>query len=235
VYGQHLGVLMLDTTSPRPPGDVGNAWTWPFPVRYEVVEGADTGRIMGPEPDPALLAPFVAGARALEAAGVQAITTSCGFLAVYQQELAASVSVPVLASALLQVPVAARLLRPDQRVGVLTERPNLTEAHFRGCGWSTDEVPVQLMSLPPDAVFPTVYIDQTTDVADTELLEREVVDAAVELTRRHPDVGAVVLECTNFVPYGHAIREAIELPVFDLYTLVLQVATATFAGPRFPR
>src|SRR5919112_4663570 len=158
VYGQPLGILMLDTRFPRPPGDVGNATTWPFPTQYRIVKGADTSRIMGKDPDPTLLAPFVGAARELEAHGVHAITTSCGFLAVFQRELAAAVSVPVLTSALLQVPLAARLLRPDQKVAVLTEQPHLTERHFQGVGWSSADLPVIVQALPGDAVFPTVFI-----------------------------------------------------------------------------
>src|SRR5205807_10461921 len=102
IYGQALGILMLETRFPRPPGDVGNALTWPFPTHYRVVKGAHPSRIMGRDPDPGLLAPFLDAARELEAHGVRAITTSCGFLAVFQRELASAVSVPVVTSALLQ-------------------------------------------------------------------------------------------------------------------------------------
>jgi hypothetical protein len=220
VYGQPLGILMLDTRFPRPPGDVGNAMTWPFPTQYRIVKGADTSRIMGQEPDPTLLAPFVEAARELEAHGVRAITTSCGFLAVFQRELAAAVSVPVLTSALLQVPMVARLLRPDQKVGVLTEQPHLTERHFQGVGWSASEMPVVVEALPPDAVFPTVFIGNSLE-ADTSVLERELVELACRTARDHPEVGALVLECTNFVPYSQAMRKATGLPVYDLYTLVM--------------
>jgi hypothetical protein len=220
VYGQALGILMLDTRFPRPPGDVGNATTWPFPTQYRIVKGADTGRIMGKEPDPTLLAPFVEAARELEAHGVRAITTSCGFLAVFQRELAAAVSVPVLTSALLQVPVVARLLRPDQQVAVLTEQPHLTERHFNGAGWSQHELPVVVEALPPDAVFPTVFIGNSLE-ADTAVLEAELVELARRTVRDHPSVGALVLECTNFVPYSQAMRRATGLPVYDLYTLVM--------------
>lgn len=226
VYGQALGVLMLDTRFPRPPGDVGNALTWPFPTQYRIVTGADTSRIMGSEPDPTLLEPFLEGARDLEAHGVRAITTSCGFLAVFQRELAAAVSVPVLSSALLQVPLVSRLLRPDQKVGVLTERPHLTERHFNGVGWSARDIPIVLESLPPDAVFPTVFIDNALE-SDTRVLEQEMVELARRVVREHPEVGALVLECTNFVPYSQAMRRATGLPVYDLYTLVMQTYLAT--------
>jgi hypothetical protein len=226
VYGQALGILMLDTRFPRPPGDVGNAVTWPFPTQYRIVKGAYTRRIMGPDPDPELLAPFIDAARELENYGVRAITTSCGFLAAFQQELAAAVSVPVVTSALLQVPVASRVIGPNRKVVVLTERPHLTGRHFRGAGWSPEHLPVVIATMPPEAVFPTVYIGDNIS-SDSGTLESELVQLAQSAVRDYPDAGALVLECTNFVPYAAAIRRAVGLPVFDLYTAVMQTYLAT--------
>jgi hypothetical protein len=231
VYGQALGILMLDTRFPRPPGDVGNALTWPFPTQYRIVKGAHQQRIMGAEPDPTLLDLFLEAARELEAHGVRAITTSCGFLAAFHRELAAAVSVPMLTSSLLQVPLVSRLLRPDQKVGILTERPHLTERHFAGVGWSPRDVPVVVTSLPDGAVFPTVCIDNGLD-ADTSVLEAEMVELARTTIRQHPEVGALVLECTNFVPYSQAMRRAVGLPVYDLHTLVMW-ATLGLDGREF--
>lgn len=233
LYGHALGVIMLDTTFPRVPGDVGNALTWPFPVRYRIVPGARVERVVGPEPDRSLLEPMIEAARELEADGVRAITTSCGFLASFQRELAAAVAVPVLTSALLQVPFVAQLIRPDQRVGVLTARAaELGPRHFAFAGWSPDEMPVRIGELPPDAALHNVFTDDATE-ADTDVLEAELVAAATRLTREHPDVGALVLECTNFVPFSQAIRAATRRPVFDLYTLVIPVFLAT-TGRDFP-
>jgi hypothetical protein len=233
VYGQALGILMLDTRFPRPPGDVGNANTWPFPVQYHIVKGAATHRIMGREPDPTLLELFIAGARELEALGVRMITTSCGFLAVFQRELAAAVSIPVLSSALLQVPLAARLVGPNRRVAILTEQDHLTERHLAGVGIDPASTPFVVRALPAGAVFPTVFIGNQPE-SDPEVLERELVELAVRTRRELPDVGALVLECTNFVPYSQAMRRATGLPVFDLHTLVMQSYFATvgheFAG-----
>ena len=232
VYGNALGILMLDSRFPRARGDVGNARTWPFPVRYKVVEGATSSRIVSPAPDPSVLQPFVDGARALAADGVAAITTSCGYLAAFQRELAAAVDVPMLTSALLQVPLAARLIRPDQRVGILTERPLLTDVHLTGGGWSPGDIAVVVEALPGDAVFPTVFVDDGLE-ADTDVLRSEIVEAATGLVRNHPDVGAIVLECTNFVPFSQAVRRATGRPVFDHYTLVMQAYLAT-TGVDFP-
>jgi len=233
LYGLALGVLMLDTRFPRLPGDVGNAETWPFPAHYAVVKGADPSRIMGRDPDPALLAPFIDAARDLERLGVRAITTSCGFLAIFQKELQAALSVPMLSSALLQVPFASRVIGPGKRVGILTERPNLTERHFKGVGWSANDIPVSVIAMPDGAVFPTVFIDNQP-TADVAVLEREMIELATRAAREHPDIGALVLECTNFVPVSQAMRRANGLPVYGQYKLVMQVHLAT-AGAIFPR
>src|SRR5574341_1222907 len=96
-YGIGVGILMLDTRFPRIPGDMGNAATFPFPVRYQRVAGADPELVVrrGAE---GLLAAFIAGARELEHEGVGASTTHCGFLVKYQRELDAPVGVPVFTS-----------------------------------------------------------------------------------------------------------------------------------------
>lgn len=226
VYGQALGILQLETNFPRPPGDVGNATTWPFPVQYRIVKGAVGARVMGRKPDPDLLKPFIEAAQELERQGVRAITTSCGFLAAYQRELAAAVSIPVLTSALLQVPLASQMVGAKRSIGILTERDNLTEAHFNGVGWSAKEIPVVVMAFPESATFPTVFFDDKRE-ADMDVLERELVSLTRALVAEHPQVGAIVLECTNFVPYSQAMRRAVRLPIFDLYTLVMQAYLAT--------
>jgi Asp/Glu/hydantoin racemase len=228
---------MLDTRFPRPPGDVGNAHTWPFPVRYRIIKGAESRRVIG-ETDPALLRPFIDGAKELEAEGVRAITTSCGFLAIFQRELQAEVNVPVLTSALLQVPLASRTIGPGCRVAILTSRDELTERHFNGVGWSSEDIPIVVSVLPQDAQMTTVYSSKVPEVAepvaDPARLERELVDAATKTVREHADVKALVLECTNYVPYAQAIRRATSLPVYDLYTLVMQTYLAT-SGTVFSR
>src|SRR5919197_1488397 len=128
-YGVAVGILILDTCFPRIPGDMGNARTFPFPVRYHRVAGADPDRVVRQGGD-GLLPAFVEGARALEREGVGAITTNCGFLVKFQRALAAAVSVPVFTSSLLLVPLVHRVLAPGRRVGILTvNAPTLTPAH----------------------------------------------------------------------------------------------------------
>lgn len=95
-----LGVLMLDTRFPRVVGDIGNPLTFDFPVLYRTLRGASPQRVVR-ERDPALLAPFIDAGRALVEQGATAITTSCGFLVLFQRELKAALPVPVWTSSLL--------------------------------------------------------------------------------------------------------------------------------------
>lgn len=218
MYGVTLGLLMMDTKFPRALGDIGNAGTWPFPVAYRVVRGAVPEKLARADPNPSLLQPFIDGVRELAAEGVGAVATSCGFLAVYQRELAASVSVPVFSSSLLQVPIAARTIRPDQRVGILTARAVLTERHFEGAGWSSADIPVVQVAPDDDSHFVATFVGDAPE-ADQDLLDREVAELTSRLVREHPDVGAVVLECANFAPFGQTVRRVAGVPVYDLYTL----------------
>ena len=115
------------------PGDMGNAETWPFPVLYRVVRGASPERVVL-QGARGLLPDFLAAAAELVALGAEAITTNCGFLSLFQRELAAHVGVPVATSSLMQVPWVQAALPPGQRVGVVTVSAVVADAGASGGG-----------------------------------------------------------------------------------------------------
>src|SRR5712691_11794663 len=134
IFGHSVGILMLDTQFPRIPGDMGNAATFDFPVLYHRVAGASPDRVVR-RGQRELLPAFVEGARSLEREGVRAVTTNCGFLAKFQAELAAAVSIPVFTSSLMLVPLVQRMLPPGRAVGILTvNASSLGAAHLAGAG-----------------------------------------------------------------------------------------------------
>ncbi|WP_019937342.1 aspartate/glutamate racemase family protein [Bordetella sp. FB-8] len=207
-----LGVLMLDTRFPRPPGDIGNPATFEalgIPVRYLTVAGASPMRVVR-EGDPALLEPFIAAARMLAGQGARMISTSCGFLAAFQPDMAAALDVPVVTSSLLQ---CADLDGP----GVLTfDAQSLTPGLLERAGVPA-RTPVQ--GVQPGCEFHTRLL-YNHDRLDLQEARRNVVDAARELVRRHPGVRSLVLECTNMPPYRAAIEAATGRPVHDIVTLL---------------
>jgi Asp/Glu/hydantoin racemase len=231
-YGFTVGILMLDTRFPRIAGEMGNATTFPFPVRYHRVTGADPHRVVRQGAE-GLLPAFVEGARALEREGVGAVTTNCGFLVKYQRELAAAVSIPVFSSALLLVPLVHRMLAPARRVGLMTvNAASLGPEHLAGAGIGPD-VPLAVAGMEGEKEFTRVMLGDEMEL-DVDLAREEHVRVARRLMAEHPDIGAIVLECTNMPPYTADIQRETGRPVFDITTLVRMAHDALVAagGPR---
>lgn len=217
VYGAPLGILMLEARFARIPGDMGNSLTWPFPVLYKVVRGASPEKVVlnGAH---GLLPDFVDAAQELVRLGAEAITTNCGFLSLFQKELAAAVGVPVATSSLMQVPWVQATLPPGKRVGLVTVSGSaLTPAHLEAAGVPLD---VPMTGTENGREFFRVLIKAEKDDMDVALAEQDILEAGKALVARHPDVGAIVLECTNMPPYAAALREAVGLPVYDIYSMV---------------
>jgi len=211
-----LGVVMLDTRFPRPLGDIGNPRTFDFPVRYRTVRGASPRRVVV-ERDRALLAPFIAAAHALADEGVDAVATSCGFLALFQHEMAAALATPMWTSSLLLVAEIEAALPSGARVGVVTaDAASLTGAHLQAVGARID-TPIE--GLAHDSRFRATLLEDR-DALDEDEARRATVAASARLVARHRDVAAIVLECTNMPPYADAVRAATQLPVHDITTLI---------------
>lgn len=208
-----LGILMLDTRFPRIVGDVGNAASYDFPVIFRRMKGIGSADAVASHPDrPRVLAALKANAEALAAEGAVGLGTSCGFLALYQQDLAAVSPVPVATSALLHIATL-----PQRKVGVITASArNLTPAHFEAVG-APGGTPV--VGMPEDGSFAGTFL-RNGPTLDREAVEREVVAAGRDLLQRHPDVDTVVLECTNLPPYKPALEQALGLPVLDVLDLL---------------
>ncbi len=107
--------------------------------------------------------------------------------------------------ALLQLPQTARrtqrkdALRSTQRKAIINKRdvPRATAPY----------------------TFKAAIHDQVGTL-DFDAVEAEVVQAAKSLVSENPDVGAILLECTDLPPYAAAIQEAIGLSVYDVSTLM---------------
>jgi Asp/Glu/hydantoin racemase len=206
-----LGILTLDTRFPRIPGDIGAPETFAFPVRLLAVRGADVDGVVHRR-DATLLARFAAAARDLADAGCAGIATTCGFLARWQRELADAAGVPVLTSALLQLPLLARCVATGRRVGVLTySAPDLDRDTLAAAGADPDT--------PVEGVHPDGYFARTirhgSATLDRAQMAADVVAAGARLHARHPDLGAIVLECANMPPYRDLLAAQLRLPVFD--------------------
>lgn len=202
-----LGVIMLDTRFPRPLGDIGHPASFGVPVRQQVVTGAWPATVVQSAEGllaAGLLPAFADAARALQAEGVRAITTSCGFLVLLQQALQAAVDVPLVTSSLLSLPDC---LAHEAQVGVLTIRADrLQPAHLLAAGVPPARLrDVLVQGTDPDGAFARPILGNH-DTIDFAAAEADVVAAALALQARAPWLRTVVLECTNLPPHAAAIE-----------------------------
>ncbi len=216
VYGASVGILMLETRFPRIPGDMGNAGTWPFPVLYKVVKGATPDNVVRGGAV-GLAERFIDSARELVADGADGITTTCGFLALFQDQLAAAVGVPVATSSLMQVPMVQSLLPQGRRVGVLTiSKASLTSEHLKASGIPLD---TPIAGTDEGREFTHAILDDQPTL-DVDLARADLIDAGNQLVGDFPEIGAIVLECTNMTPYAADLRQTLGLPIYSIYTFV---------------
>ncbi len=180
IYGVSVGILMLDARFPRIPGDMGNATTWPFPVHYRVVRDA-TPDLVVRKGAMGTLDAFIAAARDLVRDGVDGITTNCGFLALFQEELADAVQVPVATSSLMQVAMVNRLLPKGKRAGILTiSGSTLTSEHLNKAG-VPEGTPIG--TTEGGREFTRAILGNEPEL-DVDLARQDNVDAALALRRR---------------------------------------------------
>ncbi|MEM1362879.1 MAG: aspartate/glutamate racemase family protein [Pseudomonadota bacterium] len=229
VFGATLGILMLNTRFPRIPGDIGNAATWPFPVHYKLVPTATPDNVVRQDPSP-LLEAFIEAGQELVDLGCDGIATNCGFLVPFQDALVDALGVPVASSSLLQAPLIQRILPKDQRLGILTiSSQTLNAAHLDAAGIDAG-TPIE--GTGAQSHFTTRILD---DAAEIDFAQARVdnINAAQRLVSVHPQVGAILLECTNMVPFAADIRRATGRPVFSIYSYLLWFQAALMPR-RFP-
>jgi len=214
-----LGILILDTRFPRLPGDIGNPASFGFPVLYETLTGIGPQQAVRDAPQtPQLIDALVAAAGRLIARGAVAVTTSCGFLALFQADLAARLPVPVATSALLLVPWLQALLPLGRRIGILTaEAASLTAAHLAAVAVPGD---TPVIGMPKGGAFARTFLGNHPDL-DHAAVAAETIAAGRELVACHPDLGGILLECTNLPPYAAALSAALGLPVWSIIDLLV--------------
>lgn len=212
-YGHSIGILCLEFHMPFIPGDVANASTYDFPVQFLEVPGA-TGEAVIRKGDSTLVARFIEAAKELERQGCKAITSDCGYIGAYQPQVAEAVDVPVFLSSLMMAPGILAMLGRRKKLGVMVASGGTLKPEvLSGLGIS-DTSRLILKGLEDKAHFNAV-IHEEQGWLDAEIMEEEVVSAAVEMQEANPDLGAILLECSDIPPYGAAVQRATGLPVFD--------------------
>ncbi len=220
-YGESVGILLLESNIPFIPGDVGNASTYPFPVRFERMEGLTFDKLL--TKDRALLEPMFEAGHKLVKEGVKAITGDCGFMMAFQKEIAEELNVPVFMSSLIQIPLMAMMLGKDEKIGIIcSNEPYLNHDLLTVAGIEQYTEKIHVKGLENEKHFRDAVILESGTL-DAEAIEKETVAAALELVQTYPEIKMLLLECSILPPYAHAVQQATRLPVFDFVTLIKYV------------
>ena len=205
------------------PGNSTNPETFEFPLKYCRIKGANIHTIVE-KPCQNVLQTMIGEARKMTEQGIRAITTSCGFNAVFQRELADSVNVPVFTSSLMQIPLVQNMIGGQQSVGVITAKKSaLTEKHLGSVGIE-NQLSIYIEGLEACAEWDKIFSSPNEDI-DISMVENDVVNVACSMMKM-ADIGAFILECTDLPPFSNSIRKATGCPVFDFVTLTNYVYQA---------
>jgi hypothetical protein len=102
-------------------------------------------------------------------------------------------------------------------VGIITESAkNLTPEHIAAAGAPPD---TPVVGIEHGQEFTTTFNRNEMEM-DVVAAERDLMKGGEEMVSKHPDVGAVVLETANMLPFTRALSQHMGLPVYDLYSLV---------------
>lgn len=225
-YGMGLGIIILDDVYPGFPGDVRNASAYPFPIQYEIAAGVDIAALVNEEDKSPCLEPIRRAAIGLETMGCRAIAAECGYFAYFQKEIAGLVDVPVFMSSLLQVPWAQQLIGPRRVVGLLASlRSAMTPAHLDAVGIQPGSNYIMAGiedygGCPEFENLWTASVRPDPPRANYDNAEAEFLAVAINFYRDHPNMGAMVLECTGMQPFARALQREIDIPIFSWGTLL---------------
>lgn len=216
-YGESIGILLLDTFTPYIPGDVANATTYSFPVRFKKVKNLTVERIFNK--DIRFLDNMINAGRELVEEGVKAITGDCGFMALFQKEMVKQLKVPVFLSSLLQLSFITKIISDEQKVGIITANSSILDASLLKEIGIKSTVSLCIKGMEDKENFKKSIIEEIGWL-DSEKIEKEVVHIAKEMIREEPKIKVILLECSLLPPYGAAVQEAVNLPVFDYITMI---------------
>jgi len=226
-FGESVGMIVIGLWYPNiSHGHPTYGTTYDFAIRFKFIESAFTPDDLPEEEARECggwnVPEWIRCARELEEEGVQAIVCGCGLTGTIQRTLADSVSIPVFTSSVLFVPLISRGLKKGQKVGIITVSTELftrwDNKLLRECGID-ESTPVVIAGMA-ESQYAGAFWSQLKPSFDEKELEQALVHVAEEMIAVNPDVGTIVLECTEMPPYSTAVRQATGLPVFDTVDMV---------------
>ncbi|MDR1572600.1 MAG: aspartate/glutamate racemase family protein [Clostridiales Family XIII bacterium] len=228
--GYSVGIIYIgELNYPMIPGNIVSAYTYDFPVRHRAVEGLDIPKLFAGQ-DPTVADQIIKlGQHMIDREGIRALCSACGFFGNYHSAVAAALDIPVALSSLVQVNWVRSVIKPGQKIGILTaDKSSLTPELMKSVG-VTDTSDLIIKDLRHAEQFSAIL--EYRGEFDNRKVQEEVVGKALELLEEDADIGGIILECSDMPPYAWAIQHATQLPVWDFTTLIRWLHYCTTCRP----
>ncbi len=227
IEGYSVGVLHLASRYPLPPGNPQHVQTFNFPVCFEAVNISDPWALMNGEKS---IEPMIVEAcEKLVTKGVRTIVGACGSFAYYQKSVADACKVPVFTSVLTQIPFLLQAIG-NRKLGVLcASSTSVNERIYEACDIAR---PDRLVIDQMKGMSEFDRMLEGTNPMNVDEMEKQCCEAVLRMVEREPDIGGLVLQCSDLPPYGRRIQQCTGLPIFDARTLI-EWAYQSSDYPRF--
>ena len=158
------------------------------------------------------------------------IIGACGFFAHFQEDVKEAVKVPVYLSSLCQLPSIKVGLRAGQKVAVVAASgESVTEEMLKSVEGSLDDI--EVFDVGSMESFGAIRWGRTE--LDNGKLTEDLMTLGKMIRDEHPEIGAILLECSDLPPYAWAVQKASGLPVFDFISLINWVKASVVQKPYF--
>ncbi len=216
-YGEAVGILLIENFVPFIPGDVANATTYGYPVRFQRIKGVTHRHLFSH--DLSVKEKVFTAARELENEGVRAITGDCGFLVLFQEEMKEFLQVPVFLSSLLQLAFIEKIIPKTGKIGIITANAAALTGPLLDVAGAPARDRLAIGGLEDAKEFRKAVFDES-GFLDVETVQSEVVSAARTLVTENPGLKALLLECSLLPPYAASVSAEAGLPVFDYVSMI---------------
>ncbi|MCX7614570.1 MAG: aspartate/glutamate racemase family protein, partial [Clostridiales bacterium] len=140
-----------------------------------------------------------------------------------------ALDVPVAMSSLVQIPLIQATIKPDQKVGILTANGTALSTELL-CNCGVTRIDNLVVKGAQDTKEFSAVVDNRGNF-NNAVAREEIVGLAKDMMSENPDIGAILLECSDMPPYAAYIQEAVQSPIFDFITLIKWLHNATMQKP----
>jgi hypothetical protein len=229
-----LGIVRLDYDYPPAEGDTDCPASFGYDVYYRCVPGLTFEMAQDGQFTEQVERNFADAIKWLEMKGAGAITGDCGFMMAFQVIARKIASAPVCMSSMVQCPIISCAIDDDDKILILTANAKSLkpqkEVLLTECGFKVDDDKFIIVGCQDVEGFDAVSKGKKVPL---DIVQPGVVRLAADVLRKHPDIGAILLECTELPPYADALRQALRLPVWDAITCADFYISAKQDNPRF--